>query len=112
MFRSQSINIKEGVTGYSFLHKDHPVSYSDWIDLLKPDALFRRFFSELLRTSPYKAYYFEVKPVSSATLNQKFEFVLVESKVLLDKKANRSAFASYFTSGKNVVSFLNLRKVK
>jgi len=58
----------------------------------------------------FEAYFWEVKPVKQDSINESFEFVLVNSSSLKMIKAEDQSFNKYFESNKKVVSFSNLRK--
>ncbi|MGB0840436.1 MAG: DUF6940 family protein, partial [Chitinophagales bacterium] len=69
-----------------------------------------------LKHSPYPAYFWEVKPVTTARLEQALEFVLVDSPSLAGIRAEKEPFSEYFQTNSNtgimplVVDFLNLGK--
>ena len=65
----------------------------------------------LIAKAPFPACYWETPPVSTATFDQQFEFVLVDSSQLRDVRADSVTFAGHFESSgasDNVVSFWNL----
>lgn len=88
-----------------------PVQYSSVVQAWGDDDEFRAFFISLIAKAPFPAFYWESPPVTAATIDQEFEFVLVDSPQLRDVRADPHTFASYFeSSGANddVVSFRNL----
>ena len=56
-----------------------PVSYADVIHQWQNDAGFRSFFIDLLLDSPFSAFRWETPPITTATANHPFEFVLLNS---------------------------------
>ncbi|MBT8124697.1 MAG: hypothetical protein KJO81_07735, partial [Gammaproteobacteria bacterium] len=56
-----------------------PVSYAEAIHQWQNDADFREFFISTLINSPFLAYRWETPPVTIATADQPFEFVLLDS---------------------------------
>ena len=90
---------------------NEPVRYCEIVQAWGDDEEFRAFFISLIAKAPFPAFYWETPPVTAATIDQEFEFVLVDSPQLRDVRADPHTFASYFeSSGANddVVSFRNL----
>ena len=85
------------------------ISFGDWIAYLlnSDEALW--LLNEQLKQATFEAYFWEVKPVTSNTLDQPFEFVLVNSNTLSKLTENNSAFKTKFKPEFSVVSFPNLR---
>ena len=93
--------------------KKELVRYSDVVRAWQDDEKFRGFFLSLLADAPFQAFYWETPPVSAATFDQEFEFVLVDSSQLRDVRADPLTFASYFESSDvddDIVTFWNLGK--
>jgi hypothetical protein len=111
-YQSEIKQLDEGrVLRFRLFRNGEPLSWSDVTDRWQNDRSFRSFFISLLVDAPFQAYFWETPPLTSATIDQKFEFVLVESQQLADVRANQSAFAKHFTSvepGASVVEFSNL----
>jgi hypothetical protein len=85
------------------------LSFADVIELLETNLEFIQFFDSLLKNCKFPAYFFELPPVTTDSLSNNFEFVLVNSQALANLKPNYSAFADQFKNGKNgVVAFDNL----
>ncbi|MCZ6716991.1 MAG: hypothetical protein O6946_08005 [Gammaproteobacteria bacterium] len=88
-----------------------PVRYCDVVQAWQDNEEFRSFFISLIAKAPFPAFYWETPPVTAATIDQEFEFVLVDSPQLRDARADLLTFASYFESlcvDHNVVRFWNL----
>ena len=86
-----------------------PVSYAEVIHQWQNDAGFRTFFINLLVDSPFSAFRWETPPITTATANQPFEFVLLDSPGLASDP-DPAAVAEHFIAmapGK-VVEFPNL----
>ena len=77
---------------------EDPVRYSSVVQAWQDEEEFRNFFISLVAKAPFQAFYWETPPVSSATFDQEFEFVLVDSSQLRDVRADPLTFASYFES--------------
>ena len=110
MFASQSRQMSSGrVIKFSIENDSSPVSYADVIHLWQSDPDFRTFFIGLLKNSPFLAFRWETPPVTMATADQPFEFVLLNSpNIALDP--DPGAFDEYFLSKEpgGVVEFPNL----
>ena len=79
--------------------------------LWQEDAGFRSCFLGLLADAPFSAFRWETPPVTVATVNRPFEFVLLDSPDL-DREPDPAAFADHFrdATAEGVVSFSNLGK--
>ena len=55
------------------------ISYAGILELWRDSAEFRVYFNQLLVDFPFTAFRWETPPVTIATLNQPFEFVLLDS---------------------------------
>ena len=84
-----------------------PVSYETVIHSWQQDTVFRNFFINLLATSPFFAFRWETPAVTTATFNQPFECVLINSPSLV-QLPDRHTFAAYFNPHQPAVNFLNL----
>ena len=86
-----------------------PVSYADVLHLWQNDADFRTFFINLLVDSPFTAFRWETPPITTATANQPFEFVLLDSPDLA-RDPDSAAFAEHFNAMApgGIVEFPNL----
>ena len=87
------------------------ISYAEALRRWQIDADFRSFFNGVLADLPFSAFRWETPPVTTATANRPFEFVLLDSPGLA-RKADAVAFGEHFrdaTEG-GVVEFPNLGK--
>ena len=85
------------------------MSYAKVIDGWQKDSNFRDYFIGLLRHSPFQSFRWETPPVTIASSDQPFEFVLLDSPdIALDP--DPAAFAEHFdTIGSGeVIEFANL----
>ncbi len=85
------------------------LTYSDVLALWQGDFDFRKFFGGLLIQSPFSAFRWETPPVTIATVDQPFEFVLIDSPHL-ECEPDPSAFAQHFSTAPpgGAVEFQNL----
>jgi len=88
-----------------------PVSYAEVVRRWQDDADFRSMFMDLLADSPFSAFRWETPPVSTATANRPFEFILLDSPGLA-RSPDVHAFAEHFrgVNPEGVVEFPNLGK--
>ena len=86
-----------------------PVSFAETLRLWQVDADFRAFFMALLADSPFTAFRWETPPITTASANRAFEFILLDSPGLASKP-DAKKFAKQFSNGGEfgVVEFLNL----
>ena len=99
------------VLSFRLLRDGQLLSWSDVVDRWQNDPSFRSFFVSILVDAPFEAYFWETSPVTRATVNQEFAFVLVDSQQLAGVRTNQQAFADHFASaqpGASVIEFSNL----
>lgn len=86
-----------------------PISYAEVLQRWQHDADFRSLFIALLADAPFAAFRWETPPISTATANRPFEFVLLDSPGLA-RPPEADAFAEYFSGAAEggAVEFANL----
>jgi hypothetical protein len=89
----------------------YPVSYGEVLRRWQQDGHFRSWFIGLLADSPFSEFRWETPPITTATADRPFEFVLLDSPGLV-RNPDAAAFAERFTgsSAGGVVEFSNLGK--
>lgn len=111
MWHALTEEIETGrTTRFTILLEDDVLSYEHVIRALRDDDAFRRFFSETLGASPYSAFFWEARPVTTATLGSAFEFVLVDSPALAGVSADPRPFERVFAAAngrRDVINFVN-----
>ena len=87
----------------------HELTCAAVVEGWRTDAGFCSFFNRLLASAPFAACFWELPPLTRATLDRPFECVIVDSPALAGATAEHAAFASYFeaTTGP-AVDFPNL----
>ena len=73
-----------------------PVTFRRWFDLLESETDFADWYSGELGAFEAAAFYWELPPLTSATLDDDAEFVLIEAPVLAGMPVERAPFARYF----------------
>ena len=94
---------------FTILQQEAALSFAAAIGLWERSAEFREFFIEQLRQSPFQSYRWETPPLSDATADRPFEYVLFQSPEL-ERPAHSQAFQAQFAAepAADVVTFANL----
>ncbi len=93
MWRALSSEVEPGrVTRFAIRREQDAVSCAAAISAWRDDASFRAFFNDLLAAAPYRAYFWETRPFTTATLRAEFEFILADSPTLARVRADRRPF--------------------
>jgi hypothetical protein len=112
MWESEVETLRDGrVRRVVVLLNGERLLYSEVVGLWQRDTAFCEFLNSLLSEAPFAAYFWETPPMTSATADQAFEFVLVASSQLARSDPDPRAFESQFASeGERggVVTFPNL----
>lgn len=92
------------------LMEESSLTFAEVIGLLEDDTEFRSFFTRSIQEAGYDSYFWEVPPVTSSTLSQPFEFVVVEGASLEFLRPDPKPFAEHFAAraGASVIDFRNL----
>ncbi len=96
---------------HAHLHEDgNALSFGRFFELLEHDAGFIRWYSAELSSSPYEAFFWELPPLTVATLDRHAEFVLIESTALASLPPDMAPFRGQFDRhpGASVITFPNL----
>jgi hypothetical protein len=94
----------------SFEKNETPLSYSAVLRLWQDEADFRTLFLATLASSPFSAFRWETPPLTQATTDRPFEFVLLDSPGLTDE-SDAEPFARQFASAQpseSALAFANL----
>jgi hypothetical protein len=108
----KQISLERGsVIRHDLWSQDNAVSYDEVLRLWQHDTEFRSFFLTILRGSAFAAFRWETPPITTATLDRPFEFVLIDTPEL-DRRADPDAFAEHFRAGdgSQIAAFPNLGK--
>ncbi len=97
---------------YKLAYNNQKLTYLQVIELWRDNYNFRVFFSSLLSSNNFAAYFWETPPITLSTVNREFEFVLVDSPQLAKANSNLNPFRKYFKSAvsdEQIITFPNLR---
>jgi hypothetical protein len=111
MWTADTDILEDGVRRVALTQDGWPVTYAEVLTLWQTDEPFLGYFIRLLAAAPFAAYLWETPPVTRATIQRGFEFVLVDSPALAGFDPDASAFAPHFDGASpdaGVVTFANL----
>jgi hypothetical protein len=109
-WQTQRSGIEDGRgEAIALIANGQPLTFADVIAGWSSDEAFRDLFIAELAASPYPAFFWELPPLSPATISAPFECVVIRSEALADMRADPSDFAEHLKpSAQVVVSFRNL----
>ena len=92
------------------LMAEAPLTFAGVMGLLENDGAFRSFFTRAIQEAGYDSYFWELPPVTTSTLDQPFEFVVVEGASLEFLRPDPKPFAEHFAAHpkESVLAFPNL----
>lgn len=113
MYQANQISDQDGNLLTATLRKnDSNLNYGDVIEYWQTDSSFREFFCSLIKNSGFDALVWEMPPVTMNTLNQDFEFILLNAPDLIFAP-DYDTFSEYYKEGGDdagIVAFENLGK--
>jgi hypothetical protein len=95
---------------YRALENDSPLPFLRFFDLLEMSAEFADWYTATLAAFEAEAYYWELPPITRATIGTPAEFVLIEAPMLARIPPEPAPFASHFerAAAEDVIVFPNL----
>ena len=84
-----------------------PMTFRSLFGLLHNDVDYANWYTNLLNSSPFSAYFWEHPPLSLSNFDDQAEFVMIDAPMLDRMPVNARAFRSYF-AGDDIVTFRNL----
>lgn len=95
---------------YRLFEDDAPLPFRRFFELLGSNDSFTDWYSLELASFDAEAFYWELPPLTAATIDRATEFVLIEAPMLTRFAPERAPFASYFgrAAGEEVIAFPNL----
>ena len=112
MFKAMIVHEEAGrVVKYRVTRDGSPLTYANVLALWCTDFTFREYFTSLLAASSFAAYRWETPALNTGTVDNDFEFVLINSPSFCTRKTDAATYKKYFTNkGKNcgIVTFANL----
>ena len=86
---------------------DKQLTFNELFTLFQHDRDFAVWYTDLLRRSPYAAYFWEHPPLTNSSFENGVEFVIIDAPTLDNMRPNAAAFRSYF-GATEVATFTNL----
>jgi len=108
MWNTVETPVDEKTTRFKIEQAGRMLSVHEWITLISSSREFITYFSDILKTSPFEGFFWEVVPVTAASLARDFEFVLVRSDRLPQISPSPQSFDEHLASTASVVTFSNL----
>lgn len=99
---------KSGTTATVRLFRDEkPISFKVLFDLLQNSPDFTGWYAELLRSSPFAAFFWEHPPLTVSSVEHDAEFVMIDAPMLAGLSPDPNSFRAYFGADE-IVTFLNI----
>ena len=95
MYHYQKSQLAGNAIKYRLYQQNNQLRFSKFLRLLKEEKPFRSFI-ELLAGIPFRAWQWETPPVTSSTVDQRFEFVVTDSP-RIDLPPDPGPFQRYFS---------------
>jgi len=111
MWSFKSTSLEGAVQKIALYNGETQLTYMDVIPLWQESVEFRNFYFSVLKDTPFAAFFWENPPITTSTLKQPYEFVLIESLQLAQVTADSSPFQDRFNptpSDETVITFGNL----
>jgi hypothetical protein len=89
-------------------HDDEPVSFRSYLERLEQGADFASWYTKLLCTTDYKAFFWEHPPLCNANVESNAEFVLLDASALAGLHPDPVPFQSHFGGDNEIVTFRSL----
>jgi hypothetical protein len=109
MYTTTTVDIPGG-RQYGILEDGSPVSFRRFLELLETDNVFGHWYAETLAAFDAEAFYWELPPLTTETVDRDAEFVLIEAPMLARFPPEPAPFSSYFDRApdEDVIVFPNL----
>lgn len=110
-FKSKELN--DGVREITLYRWGRRLTYGSVVYLWRSNSGFRKFYFSILQRAPFDAFFWENPPIARSTMEQPYEFVIINSPQLSRINADSSPFQDRFnpvSSEQTVVTFGNLSR--
>jgi len=111
MWTAKTTVLSDRVCKISIHNNESILTYADVISHWQENTEFRSFYFNVLQEAPFEAFFWEHPPVTKTTINQAYEFVLVNSPQLARVTADSNPFREKFKADsleQSVIVFENL----
>lgn len=110
MWTSQSLSPEAGIRQYRLFKDSTQLTNREFLNLLSTSDTFINFFNDILKDSVFEGYFWEVKPINEQSLDDSFEFVLIESAGIAQKRPDPRPFLEHLEKEQYASTFTNLGK--
>ena len=93
---------------FQICREEELVSFRSYLMLLEGDQDFRSWYTDLLASADYEAFFWEHPPLCDANIDLEAEFVLLKSPTLARLCPDPEPFRSHFESDNDIISFRSL----
>ena len=104
----QTNHLKPTTIHHQFEADGTPISVQAGLTALRDDPTVRDQLIDVLGAAPFRAFFWEMPPVTDATADRPFEFVLVDSPALARVRPDRAPFSAKFDGASPVAVFESL----
>lgn len=112
MFANLATCIDSQRTQYRICQDDKLLTFDDVLTLWANDTEFRRFYTKQLAGSQFPAFRWETPALTTQSVQQTFEWVLINAPSFATRPSDSSTFSDQFTDDDvdaGVIAFSNLR---
>ena len=107
----RSANITARLEAVTLVADGRDMTFGEVVGGWREDAAVRDFFIGELTRTPWRAFFWEMPPISHETLNRRYEYVSIDGPMLEIARADPQAFQAVLDApdaGKSVATFANL----
>ena len=109
--RWEVVIIAQNETGIRLRLKGETLlSFREVFTLWREEEAFRTFYLHLLRDNDFEAFFWEHPGLTSSLLDQPYELMLLNSRLLNRRQVDTVSFATFFKTNQLIVNFENLGK--
>jgi hypothetical protein len=86
------------------------LSFREFFASMESESDFARWYSELLARCPFEAFFWELPPLTTESVEHGAEFVIIDSAALSGLRSDATPFQAHFSAhpGSDVIQFRNL----
>ena len=107
----RSANATARLEAVRLVADERDMTFGEVVGGWREDAAFRDFFIGELTRTPWRAFFWEMPPISRDTMNRQFEYVTIDGPILETAQADPQAFLTELDAldaGRSVATFANL----
>jgi len=112
MFETLATQLDAERIRYQIVHNDEILTFGGVLTFWEHDTEFRSFYSSQLAEAPFSAFRWETPALTTESLQQPFEWVLIHAASFANRQSDADTFAGHFVNDdldSGIVAFSNLR---